>query len=1039
MREETYDKFHLVLRDEQTGLEYGFIFIDSSGNKNELAISRQGEPSTSLKTMQGSPTYDDFEAPFAPEDQDDWSGGRANTHFEKARNRFYDSYRATTHVSGQIVCGGQETYALGLRNQDFILPGSVSWMALYGSTRHVDRSFAASASYNADKAEFWIRKVGTPAAGLTVSLYNVDRSSTLKSITLDAADLPGDVVSVFQVFDWATTQALVSGTTYRIAIAAAAADDDENHWEVAMNPDAAGTTEVSNDAASWTAATEGLYYRVTDQDASVVAMFFEYKGQLYVATRPDNGTAGKVYMNGYRGAADTNSGDKTKLNDATQTGWASDEVADCIARIIDGMGVQEEQPWRKITASASGVATCDDTWSITHLGSGQDITQYVVLASDRFTLQQTGDYPFTDVAIADNIVYLACGEGQAATNIRNIRKLEEHAEGELWDKQFGSEDQQATFLMAENDPYLGPVLWLARNNDNAEGNTTLTRAYAPHSFDDGILAARPYRSNSDEFMEEANISDVSADYKGGNKTVFTIDADFTTGLIGSDSVDVEDWRRFTKIEISIKSSVTLAAGDLQLCIDDAALCGAPFFVVDFPAIQKNISYGPGGDYTMELDLDLIELEEAEEVRSVGINLATEQEDDVTITLQFHNLIPEEQSVKIGTGYEKITGIELYGEPAVPHVLTETMVYEVRNMVPQPIPLAEMKAVKSELNGRAHCTFDTYLVWSMLYGLERYYRSTLQDFGPNRDAGLPADRMGPVYKLLAFPGHIVACVDGGDDNISSVLVYRNGGWHELYRAPRAGLRIRDAFVQPIPGSELPDRLWISMGGDILWVPLAISNFNSYYDAAYRFTHESVVVTSWFYMSMRDVPKLWDSIKLFSENLSPGSRYVKVEYQLDDANDDDAWTAITDDFDVSPIQEIPITDDYSAKGRRMRYRLRLLTDDNSQTPRVLASLLEIIGRIRKKSTYPFTFQLIDRGKSLVNSGKTQDYDDITEWFDDLRELESNLTVLKVAYSTYKPLRDRYVLFEFADDRPIDVSKTEDRNTLLGRGVLIQLDES
>ena len=100
------------------------------------------------------------------------------------------------------------------------------------------------------------------------------------------------------------------------------------------------------------------------------------------------------------------------------------------------------------------------------------------------------------------------------------------------------------------------------------------------------------------------------------------------------------------------------------------------------------------------------------------------------------------------------------------------------------------------------------------GIQRYYNQQVDSVGPDKDTGLPEDRQGQIADLCVYPGRYFAAIDAGD-GYSSVLMNNNSGWHEIYRAPNPGERIRHLGYQAISGTR-PDRLWISVGDDIVWL-------------------------------------------------------------------------------------------------------------------------------------------------------------------------------------------------------------------------------
>ena len=108
----------------------------------------------------------------------------------------------------------------------------------------------------------------------------------------------------------------------------------------------------------------------------------------------------------------------------------------------------------------------------------------------------------------------------------------------------------------------------------------------------------------------------------------------------------------------------------------------------------------------------------------------------------------------------ITGIENYGSPETLWILMTGSIWRIVNDIPERIPIREMSAVRSELNGRAHLVHGVYLYLSLLHSVERYFSNNLDDIGPSRDAGMPANRQGPVADMEGYPGIFFICIDGG---------------------------------------------------------------------------------------------------------------------------------------------------------------------------------------------------------------------------------------------------------------------------------------
>ena len=335
---------------------------------------------------------------------------------------------------------------------------------------------------------------------------------------------------------------------------------------------------------------------------------------------------------------------------------------------------------------------------------------------------------------------------------------------------------------------------------------------------------------------------------------------------------------------------------------------------------------------------------------------------------------------------RITGMDTYAgaveDPVSnPWIFTENAVYELQSQndnIIVPLPLKELSAMASTDNGISHTTNGVYLYFNLGNRIEKYYNRTLDDVGPDRDAGLPSSRQGLPSCMVSLPGRVAVGMDA-NTGTSSVLYNTGNAWHEAYRAPRAGLRIRALGVQPIPGKQSA-RLWISQGDDVLWIPFSL---NPYTDSDYRYTHEGHLITGWHYAGMQDVYKLWSELKLFLENTLIDQQYIVADYQVDD---DDTWTEI-DSFEAIPVEAIDIAATLP-RSRRIRFRLRFYTTDHAQTPRVKAMTVEGVGFVPVKRQCAFTFILDPALRDLRGRREEKTPEDVTRslltWANDGHEL-------------------------------------------------------
>jgi hypothetical protein len=118
---------HLVtLNDGST--TYGLVLCNSRGVPDATGISRNPSNRSSIKMSQGGTKYADLQGPHISLPQSDWSGGRGQEDFENDSTKFFDSYRMNTFMPGRAILGPQETYATGYRDQDNLMPGSMTYI-----------------------------------------------------------------------------------------------------------------------------------------------------------------------------------------------------------------------------------------------------------------------------------------------------------------------------------------------------------------------------------------------------------------------------------------------------------------------------------------------------------------------------------------------------------------------------------------------------------------------------------------------------------------------------------------------------------------------------------------------------------------------------------------------------------------------------------------------------------------------------------------------------------------------------------------------
>lgn len=167
------------------------------------------------------------------------------------------------------------------------------------------------------------------------------------------------------------------------------------------------------------------------------AFYFNYRDTLFLVTSPLDGSAPRLFMEGYHGYAADNTANPERIL-ARNIGAEAD---DAIVKVVGGKGSTELTRWRKITSvvtGASGYLVVDRKWNIAH----DTTTEFSVMGTGKWK-EITGHgltKAVTDVMVVDNIVYFAMGED---TFIRRMRFVNT---GGVWTPEYANETTYASYL-----------------------------------------------------------------------------------------------------------------------------------------------------------------------------------------------------------------------------------------------------------------------------------------------------------------------------------------------------------------------------------------------------------------------------------------------------------------------------------------------------------------------------------------------------------------------------------------------------------------
>jgi hypothetical protein len=291
----------------------------------------------------------------------------------------------------------------------------------------------------------------------------------------------------------------------------------------------------------------------------------------------------------------------------------------------------------------------------------------------------------------------------------------------------------------------------------------------------------------------------------------------------------------------------------------------------------------------------------------------------------------------------------------------------------------MDFVRSENTGEALANRNFYLYssWGGFELMQMQENAAMIDMasiGPNRGEGLPNDRRGPVTAILPHPAGLFAAIDGGNEGYSSVLVRTDPvGWHEVFRSPEIGLRIRGLFWQDCPGTR--PRLWIDGGDDMFYQEWPQNAINPLKDNGFVFQHECSVISSTIDMGAALLPKFIKELNLISENLTTGIE-VHLEYQVDNDIETSTWIK-AETFYSSPEDSLEIN---KGNVKRIRYRLRLLTNDADVPPVIFSTVLEGFARTPLKYQWNMRIKISDTQRDLSGGNVDYDPDEFLTWLKD-----------------------------------------------------------
>lgn len=356
-------------------------------------------------------------------EQKTFVSGRGKTDFTADATGFTESAGMWTMTDQAMLPALKWRFARGIQAGNFAFSDSMSFQNLSGANLYLAQPFYASSAFTPAYMQLWLKRIGTAAITLTVSLYADNEVAHGNVITYPGASLIAsgvttltDTTSFLKSFG-AVTGALTLGNVYWIVLNGGAPTASD-YWQVGYDPLTAGALKCA--AGVWSGATAfgaSLCYRIVEADVPKRLYPFYMYGAWYVVSKNDSGATSRLWINGTRFKATATGGGAT--TDATHVGASgnsltADQWIGAKVRIIEGLGDGQVRTILDNDTKSLTVAT----WDVT-----PDATSQVIIYDTDWWTELSGHGLGAVVGppvVAGNIAYLPQG---AAAHTRRMTWL----------------------------------------------------------------------------------------------------------------------------------------------------------------------------------------------------------------------------------------------------------------------------------------------------------------------------------------------------------------------------------------------------------------------------------------------------------------------------------------------------------------------------------------------------------------------------------------------------------------------------------------
>jgi len=237
----------------------------------------------------------------------------------------------------------------------------------------------------------------------------------------------------------------------------------------------------------------------------------------------------------------------------------------------------------------------------------------------------------------------------------------------------------------------------------------------------------------------------------------------------------------------------------------------------------------------------------------------------------------------------------------------------------------------------------FLYYAFSYSTEFMSGLMHQDIGLWQGVGMPEGRQGVDSAYCAGFGGFYKGVDAGTTGTSSVWFFdsKKMTWHEMWRAWKSGIRVRNVWYQSQNGTTSPARLWINCGNDLIHIDQPDNGLLPFRDTDTRYVWSGYVVSTVHDFGAFQSPKFYEGLDLISKNLGQNTT-VEIDYQAGKNVGTSNWVPADVAFS-SPINKVKLD---VQDENELAYRLRLGTSDNTVTPLISATVMVGVSRTISK---------------------------------------------------------------------------------------------